>query len=299
MKCMWNLYDEQNESILLRCLVARRRASSLSKRLNFVCVALSLIGVCLARSGENPEATRLYGCIVFAIAAWIAIRILRWWSAACQRKAALLQQYFDASVFSVESEAFKKEALGVCVSESELADWLRGISDKDFGKYKVFDWYVKTRLTDPLERILNCQRECVAWDLTLRWWYFSLSCATSAGIVSLFVWWGWNAVLWKFAYGLLLAGSFLEIVVEGLFRQLRDILRVKEMMCFIRRLENGVAGVQINPVGLVYLQNQLFEHRIVSTYVPDWVYWVSRRCLGRRAEESGRTLVAIKNCRDS
>lgn len=293
---MRNLYDEQNKDLLLRCLVARHRANSLCKSLNFVCLALSVLGVWLAQFAEESKTTRVYVCIVFAVVSWIAIKIFRWWSAVCQRKAALLQQYFDASVFSVESDAFKKEALGVCISESELAEWLQGISTKDFSKLKVRNWYVKSNLEDPLDRILNCQRQCVVWDKALHEGYFVLCCLVALVSVSLFGWMGWDVAVWKVVYRLLMAGSFLGIVVESLFKQFQDILRIREMLGFIRRLEAGASGVMINPNSLMYLQNRLFEHRRVSTLVPDWFYELTRRHVGRRIEEAGRTLAVIKNC---
>ena len=291
---MRNLYDEQNKDLLLRCLVARRRANSLCKSLNFVCLALSVIGVWLAQYAEESETTRAYACVIFAVVSWVAIKIFRWWSAVCQRRAALLQQYFDASVFSVESNAFEKEALGVCVSESELADWLHGISAKDFSKHKVRNWYVKSSLQDPLDRILNCQRQCIIWDKALHEWYFALCSIVALIIVSILGWLGWDEAVWKVVYRLLMAGSFLGIVVEGLFKQFQDVLRIRDMLGFVRRLEAGVAGVAINPTSLVYLQNRLFEHRLVSALVPDWFYKISRSCLQRRIKEACRSLAAIK-----
>ena len=105
---------------------------------------------------------------------------------------------------------------------------------------------------------------------------------------------GWDVAVWKVVYRLLMAGSFLGIVVESLLKQFQDILRIRDVLGFIRRLEAGAAGVTVNPTSLVYLQNRLFEHRIVSTLVPDWFYKVSRSCLKRRIEDAGQSLVAIK-----
>lgn len=280
------LYEAQNEPHLLRCLVARRRMNSRCKTFSCACAVLSLLGVVLGwmADGYGDSNCKLGWFAVVAAISWLMIKLLGCISTATKRKAALLQQYFDARIFAVEASSMGNTALGVSLTDSEIVELINNVSMDDVRDAKVENWYQPTEGLNSFERILDCQCQCVRWEKTQRWCYFVFSSCMVFVICIGGLVMNMDAKLYLFTYRLLLAGAFVEMLVDGAVCQISDLIRIHGIMDLIRRIEHGDAGLSVDFDSLVYLQNRIYEHRREASYIPDWFYWLCHKWLQPRAE---------------
>lgn len=280
------LYEAQNEPHLLRCIVARRRMNSRCKTFSCVCAVLSILGVILGWTvgGCDDSNYKLVWFAVVAAVSWFVIKLLGCISVATKRKAALLQQYFDARIFAVEAPSMGNNALGVSLTDSEIVELINNVSMNDVCDAKVKNWYQPTDGLNSFERILDCQCQCVRWEKTQRWCYFIFSVCIVLVICIGGLLLNMDSKLYLFTYRLLLAGAFIEMLVDGVVCQVTDLIRIHGIMDLIRRIEHGDAGLSVNFDSLVYLQSRIYEHRREASYIPDWFYWLCHKRLQPRAE---------------
>ena len=296
---MKTLYDAQNAPHLLRCLVARRKINSNCKTISFTVACLSVLGVILGFITTYVLDSK---CVLgwFAVAssfAWILAKVFGLWIANEKRKAAQMQQYFDLKIYSYEPNALGAQAFDVGLSDSEIAEIISSVTEKDISEEKVENWYQKTDGLDALERVFDCQRQCVKWEISQRKMY--LVCATLVMIGMSIAWFYANSdvELQVVTYKLFLCGAFLNLVFDGLVGQVRDLIRLQSNLQLVRKIEQREAGLSICPECLIRLQNCIYEHRVNACYIPDWFYSLVRSRLQQRSCRVSAAIAEVKGCK--
>jgi hypothetical protein len=272
----------QNSLRNLRRLAAQRDLYSEAKRIQVWLIAVSTMAVIIwsGLSLANPV-LKPYASLWACCATLLDVLVLSPMVKDKKSKAARIQEEFDCDVLELQWSDCKAGDRAEPELLSKHHD--KGESDPDFEKLK--DWYPANVQKIPLHLArLLCQRSCGWWERNLRQRY-----ARTAMIVVVL------AIIVIVVLGMLSGATVVNAVSVVLMIQPSLILLVRihrenndaaENAERVRKLAEGlwrraVSG-QLTPdeatVESRHLQNEIFDHRVRSPLVFDWIYnWLRDR----------------------
>ncbi|MDD3141174.1 MAG: S-4TM family putative pore-forming effector [Lachnospiraceae bacterium] len=269
-----SIFEQQNDELLLKCLVAQRSEYSFTKkvvtwkgRLTILFILISILS-----SWLDIDWFRAFSCLM-AVSVLIVSKHIDAFISTHIKHAADIQQYFDVVLYSGALGNSKSE-WGPLLTCSDIAN---AVSEIDKSALKdVMNWYSDYSMLAAEQQVFHCQRENVRWDHKLRQEYKSFQIIFFAAIFAVmttaFFW--VNPTLIKL---ICIISGFIPIadyVVTNYLKVNGDIKRLSELEKSCEELELDIiddSSIDIN-AKLISIQNKIHESRINSFTIPDWFY---------------------------
>jgi SMODS-associating 4TM effector domain len=288
--------SRQNAPRILNLLRARRRLYQKAKRCQgaVALITLSLPIVGLAVATFLPEA-RAYVAAAALIFGVCEVIVLDRWNKALLKCAAKLQEEVDCDVLDMRSNEF---LVGPWVDPEEV----HGLATPDLndeGERQLRDWYPVDfgRVPIHVGRIL-CQRENLLYDGNVRKSYGRL---LGFGLIALFV----GLLTYSIAAHLSVEAFILTVMAPATpaFNwALREFFRQRDTVQTLERLKSeseklwrqGVDGAsgQESAERSRELQDAIYNHRVSSPLVFDFLYRFRRDALESQMKAGAKHLVA-------
>ena len=182
---MASIFEEQNQPLFLRCLVAQRMKYAKAKRIRRWELFLVASGVVLDLYASYTEFERFQAfCCLFAVVFVLLVRYLDRWANNLRFHAASIQQYFDYSLFNSRISATRDQWAPLPI-DSEILEQVASVSEQQIIDEKVNDWYSDYSDKEPDCQVFLSQRENTRWSIrqTRRFFIFCIImgiCATLA-----------------------------------------------------------------------------------------------------------------------
>ena len=273
-----NLFNRQNDVILLKSLVSQRRLYSSAKNWGYapgiITVLLAVVAF-LWQKGNSGWSSLIVAGISFL--GWAVAIFGEKYGEILRHKAARIQQYIDREIFK---EAFSAEELELWHDlplAGELSEENAKVTDEDVDKEKVRNWYSDYSELTPSNAVFLCQRENLRWDKKLRLCILLgvLLCLFSSFIV-------WSIKVWNIrvceALPVLIAGAGVaSVLIKIIVGLVLDIVRMGHISTVANVVETNLQhGVNSTPL-LFQLQNLIYDNRCNVVLVPDFIYKILRK----------------------
>ena len=268
-----NIFNRQNDAIILKSLVSQRRLYSSAKCFSYAPWIISLILAVISffwRVGECNMISWIVATISFV--GWEAAIFGEKYGGLLRRKAARIQQFIDREIFK---EAFTAEDLVSWCNVSlvsELSEENAKVSESDIKKEKVRNWYSDYSELNPLHAVFCCQRENLRWDKKLR--VFVLLCVLFCLFFCGIVWCikVWNLKVCEVLPVLVSGGGVVSILIKILVGLIFDLVRMGRISTVTDIVEATLRqGSDPAPL-LITLQGLIYDNRCSVVLIPDFVY---------------------------
>lgn len=290
-----NLFNRQNEAILLKSLVSQRRLYSSAKNWGY---APGIITVLLAVVAFfwHKEDTGKTSLIVAAISfvGWALVIFGEKYGEILRLKAARIQQYIDREIFK---EAFSAEELVSWHNlplAGELSEENAKVTDADIEKEKVRNWYSDYSKLTPSHAVFLCQRENLRWDKKLRVLILiSMLLFLSACV---FVWSikVWNLKVCEALPVLIASAGVVSVLIKIIVGLVLDLVRMGRISTVANVVEvNLQNGVKATPL-LIQLQNLIYDNRCNVVLIPDFIYKMIRNSWQKYEDDIAEAHVEIE-----
>lgn len=293
---MNSIPSKQNEDKNLSLLRARRRLYKSAKRYQgaVVLVTLLLPTVSLSAAAFAPGAMAYIAAAALLFGVCEVIFLDRWHKG-LMKTAAKLQEDFDCDVLEMRRNEFLE---GAAVDPEEVYD----LSAKKFnpdGEQQLRDWYPVAVGSVPMHvgRIL-CQRENLLYDGNVRKTYSRL---LRIGLLLLVA----GLSVYSIAAGLKVDAFLLTVLAPAtpIFNwTLREFFRQRDTVETLERLKSesqklwkkAVEGMPVNEAAerSRELQDAIYNHRVASPLVFDFLYRFRREALEAQMNAGADHLVA-------
>lgn len=286
------IFKNQNTKQLLKCLAAQRHEYSIAKKANMgKDIATIIFGVySMLTSVIDSDLLSALSCL-FAITILIVNRHIDIYTLKHQKNAALIQQYFDATLFSsiVDVDTIK---WGPLPTQTELAESTSTVVDSMLEPFK--NWYNDYSTLSPAWQVFCCQKENIRWDARLRseFKYLVISALSITLIALVITALTINPSIIKFIN---IFAWFLPIADYGFntINKLRDdIARLDLLKKQAEDVEIQLANNNTYQIydKLISLQQKIMDHRQSSILVPDWFYQIRKNKHQKREANIADTL---------
>lgn len=271
-----SIYEAQNYENPLKILVAQRQEYRLGKSANVIegCLIIAHIIIIMIASYVNNDTfsalSLLYTSVLTIISCYIRTHINRH-----RTHAALLQQYFDVTLFS--------SAIGNDPSDwGELptkTDIIESISSIDVSKLEsVKNWYNNYSDYEPTKQVLLCQKANISWDKKLRTemkgYMVILFFAISVVLMALaFI---FNPSFIRFITILTWLSPLAYYFIRNFCSLHKDIKRLEELIQRSDEIDSLLSRRQEATSEIIKLQQLIMDNRKNATLIPDWFYKIRK-----------------------
>lgn len=273
-----NIFNRQNDAILLKSLVSQRRLYSSAKSWGYVprviAVLLAFVASCLQK-GNCDKLSLIVAGISFV--GWVLAIFGEKYGGILRRKAARIQQYIDREIFK---EAFSAEELVLWHDlplTGELSEENAKVTNADIEKEKVRNWYSDYSKLTPSHAAFLCQRENLRWDKRLRVLVLiSVLLCLSACIFA------WSIKVWNLrvceALPILIAGAWVaSIMIKIIVGLVLDLVRMGHISTVANVVETNLQHGVNATLQLIQLQNFIYDNRCNVVLIPDLFYKLMRK----------------------
>jgi ABC-type multidrug transport system fused ATPase/permease subunit len=272
------ILNNQNLDINLDKLIAQRRLYSNAKKVNYLLIGLTVVVPITISFFTNFTTIQIddknWIYVVYAIIVIFAEKILEIYIDRCKKTAASIQEDFDTTIF--------------CLPENELLnttfvdyDVIRKYSKKDKLNAKklnkVRNWYSNEIDIIPYNvAILFCQRMNICYDQHIKRKYnFLLITLSTLTFVIL--------LILALSNGFSLIKFMLEVILPSLpififtFKEFNTSLESVDNLQKLReiieeKLDSISIDDSINIEELRKIQDRIYQNRILSPLIPDFIY---------------------------
>lgn len=272
-----DLFTRQNDSLVLKCQVAKQRLYSKAKfwaylPLEFIVLGLAIVAVEKLSGHESLS----WLVVLVSLAGWCASVMGEYRVDACKRQAAAIQQFVDRYIFR---NAFTDEQLAKWVAvplQSVLAEATAGITEEDIVREKVRNWYSNYSTLPPQLAVLECQKSNLRWDFGLR---LILLSAFVLILITLLIWGifkTWDVPVKHALPALTWGAGVISFFARASIQLVHDLIHIQEISSYTGDIEKHRQNNNDIAEWLVVLQNKIYEHRSKRFLVPDWLYKLCR-----------------------
>lgn len=280
-----SVYKSQQRPHIKRCIAVQRQIYSEGKRYNTIQILLLFLVVAFVGYATffntgfmhfTKEDVRAAATAVNVMCV-VGIQIISEKCREKQEKAASLQQYIDASLFS--------EAIG---NEIEMWRYVKDRTEIDeiLSQYPNYDgstikaWYEDYSMDIPIVQVLKCQMENISWDDYLRGYYLCLTnLIISVICLSMLLGWyfsGWNIIV--FWMMLSCAAPLVKYYWFGVKHRIeKDHANLAKMKGFANHLLQEILEHKLKDeeciMKLINFQQQIYDSRKSCFLIPDWFHF--------------------------
>lgn len=273
-----NIFNRQNNSILLKSLVSQRRLYSFAKSWGYVSGVITVLLAIVASCWQKESCDRLSLIVaVLSFVGWLFAIFGEKYGEILRHKAARIQQYIDREIFK---EAFSAEELVLWHDlplSGELSEENAKVTDADIEKERVRNWYSDYSKMTPSHAVFLCQKENLRWDKKLRVRIlisilFCLSVCTFVWPIKV-----WNLKVSE-ALPVLIAGAGVaSVLIKIIVGLVLDLVRMGHITTVANVAETNLqSGVNVAPL-LIQLQNLIYDNRCNVVLIPDFFYMLTRK----------------------
>ena len=289
-----SIYERQNDTAMLRCLVAQRaeynRAKVILKwknRLTCVLAVLSIVATWL-----NLDLLTAVSFLA-TVGISIAFKHMDKYIDGIKKHAASIQQYIDATLYSEVLET-NLEIWGVLPTNSDLAE-TAGFQD-DAMLESVKNWYSDFSGLPAVQQVYNCQRENIRWDSRLRKSFSIFQIIiyfVVAGIAVMVAMWK-NPELVQLICVLSWFMPIIDIACTNYQVLNNDIKRLEALHKEIEDSESVIKKGNLTESidKLIAIQEKIKENRENSYSIPEWFY---QSCLSRFQKQEDAIATAVQD----
>ncbi|HEX7965309.1 MAG TPA: S-4TM family putative pore-forming effector [Gammaproteobacteria bacterium] len=279
----------QNAPEQLQLLAAQRAIYSRAKTILATQLILALpVAILLSFAALYFPASRPYTGLAGVVIATFDAVILTKWQASLRKAAAEVQEAFDCAVLGLPWNQVKVKK----PSPETIAEWSQRYSDPD-NSAPLRDWYRPEfgELPVGIAR-LYCQRSNIVWDARQRRIYSRILPFMAAGICVLVVTMGLH---WQLTMATIVLAAVLPLA--PLFRlSYRDYQdhngaanRQEEI---IRQIDGALEREATDASFARAVQDEIYDYRVRSGLVFDWVFKVLRKSSEDRAKGGAQRVLA-------
>lgn len=273
-----DICNGQNLGINIDKLLAQRRLYSNAKKVNYFLIFLTVlipIIISLITNFASIEINdRHWIYVLYAVVAIVLEKIFEIYIDRCKKTAASIQEDFDTTIFALP----ENELLNTTYVD---ADIIRKYSKKDKNNTekvnKVTNWYSKEiENIDTNIAILFCQRMNICYDQNIKRKYNMLLIISSIVtflillVFSLFN----NFTLMKFMIEVILPSiPIFSFTYNEFNTNLESVDNLQKLREIIEQNLNSISiSDSINDEELRRIQDRIYQNRILSPLIPDFIY---------------------------
>lgn len=272
------IFEKQNIDINIDRLLAQRRLYTNAKKVNYFLIALTIIipiTISFTTNFSKMEINEKHWIyVLYTVIAILLEKILEIYIDRCKKTAASIQEDFDTTIFPLKAN----ELLNTTFVD---ADIIRKYSRKDRNNTdkitKVTNWYSKEIQIIPTNvAILFCQRMNICYDQNIKKKYnqllFFLSILTFLILLGL-------ALSNEFS----LMKFMIEVILPSIpifnftYKEYNTSLESVDNLQKLREIiEANLKSISINDTidedELRRIQDRIYQNRILSPLIPDFIY---------------------------
>lgn len=272
------IFEKQNININIDRLLAQRRLYTNAKRVNYFLIVLTiLVPICISfitNFSEMKIDEKHWIYVLFTVVAIVLEKIFEIYIDRCKKTAASIQEDFDTTIFPLKSN----ELLNTTFVDAEV---IRKYSKKDRNNpkkiSKVTNWYSKEiQIVSTNVAILFCQRMNICYDQNIKKKYnqllIILSLLTFLILLSLAL--SNDFSLMKFMIEVILPSipifAFTYKEYNTSLESVDNLQKLREI------IEDNLKSISINDTidedELRRIQDRIYQNRILSPLIPDFIY---------------------------
>lgn len=272
------IFEKQNVDINIDRLLAQRRLYTNAKRVNYFLIVLTiLVPICISfitNFSEMKIDEKHWIYVLFTVVAIVLEKIFEIYIDRCKKTAASIQEDFDTTIFPLKTN----ELLNTTFVDAEV---IRKYSKKDKNNRKkiskVTNWYSKEIQIVPTNvAILFCQRMNICYDQNIKKKYnqllIMLSLLTFLILLSLAL--SNDFSLMKFMIEVILPSipifAFTYKEYNTSLESVDNLQKLREI------IEDNLKSISINDTidedELRRIQDRIYQNRILSPLIPDFIY---------------------------
>lgn len=273
-----NIFNRQNLDINIDKLLAQRRLYSNAKKVNYFLISLTVILPIIISLITNFTIIEIYDkhwiYVLYTVIAIVLEKIFEIYIDRCKKTAASIQENFDTTIFPLP----ENELLNTTYVDSDI---IRKYSKKDKNNIKkvnkVINWYSKEiENINTNIAILFCQRMNICYDQNIKKKYNMLLVILS--IMTFIILFGFslfnNFSLMKFMIEVILP---LIPIFTFTYKEFNTNLESVDNLQKLREIiEQNLNSISINDSidveELRRIQDRIYQNRILSPLIPDFIY---------------------------
>lgn len=273
-----DIFNTQNLDINIDKLLAQRRLYSNAKKVNYFLISLTVIIPIIVSLITNLTIIEIndkhWIYVLYTVIAIIMEKIFEIYIDRCKKKAASIQEDFDTTIFPLP----ENELLNTTFVD---ADIIRTYSKKDKNNAKkvekVTNWYSKEiENIDTNIAILFCQRMNICYDQNIKKKYNILLIILS--ILTFIILLGFslsnNFSLMKFMIEVILPSiPIFTFTYKEFNTNLESVDNLQKLREIIEENLNSISiNDSISIEELRRIQDRIYQNRILSPLIPDFIY---------------------------
>lgn len=273
-----DIFNTQNLDINIDKLLAQRRLYSNAKKVNYFLISLTVIIPIIVSLITNLTIIEIndkhWIYVLYTVIAIIMEKIFEIYIDRCKKKAASIQEDFDTTIFPLP----ENELLNTTFVD---ADIIRTYSRKDKNNAKkvekVTNWYSKEiENIDTNIAILFCQRMNICYDQNIKKKYNILLIILS--ILTFIILLGFslsnNFSLMKFMIEVILPSiPIFTFTYKEFNTNLESVDNLQKLREIIEENLNSISiNDSISIEELRRIQDRIYQNRILSPLIPDFIY---------------------------
>ncbi|URC14826.1 S-4TM family putative pore-forming effector [Flavobacterium sp. B183] len=273
-----DIFDRQNLDINIDKLLAQRRLYSNAKKVNYILISLTVFIPIIISLIVNFTIIKIndknWIYVLYTVVAIVLEKIFEIYIDRCKKTAASIQEDFDTTIFPIS----ENELLNTTYVDSDI---IRKYSKKDKNiprkVNKVTNWYSKEiENIDTNIAILFCQRMNICYDQNIKKKYnillIILSFFTFLILLgfSLFN----NFSLMKFMIEVILPSiPIFTFTYKEFNTNLESVDNLQKLREIIEQNLNSISiNDSIDVEELRRIQDRIYQNRILSPLIPDFIY---------------------------
>jgi len=282
------LYQKQNNSRILKCLVAQRRLYSAAKRWSYAPKITNLILLVLAFSNLCEDSVWGWVLAGIALVSWLISTVGDEIVKSFRVKAAKTQQYIDREIYIEAFSDVDMSAWNSIPLKSELDKEIADIDDADIEKEKVRNWYSDYSAFSPQEAVFCCQRENLRWDRKLRIIAIVVTLALFIILCASVMCKVWELKVKDVLPVLIPAAELASALLTALFGLFLDCVRSAQLSAVSAIIELGLERNENVLSNLIDFQNLIYNNRCSVVFIPDILYKCFRKIFQKKEDAIAR-----------
>lgn len=273
-----DIFNGQNLSINIDKLLAQRRLYANAKKVNYFLIFLTVLTPIIISLITNFTIIEFndkhWIYVLYAVVAIVLEKIFEIYIDRCKKAAASIQEDFDTTVFPLP----ENELLNTTFVDSDI---IRKYSKKDKNNNKkvnkVTNWYSKEiENIDTNIAILFCQRMNICYDQNIKRKYNMLLIISSilTFLILLVFSLSNNITLMKFMIEVILPSiPIFSFTYKEFNTNLESVDNLQKLREIIEQNLNSISiNDSINVEELRRIQDRIYQNRILSPLIPDFIY---------------------------
>ena len=273
-----DILNKQNLEINIDKLLAQRRLYLNAKKVNYLLISISVFIPIIISLVTNftilviNDKNWIY--VLFTVIAIVLEKVFEIYIDRCKKTAASIQENFDTTIFQLS----ENELLNTTFVDSDI---IRKYSRKDKNNNKkvekVTNWYSKEiENINTNVAILFCQRMNICYDQNIKKKYNILLIILS--ILTFFILLGFslfnNFSLMKFMIEVILPSiPIFSFTYQEFNTNLESVDNLQKLREIIEQNLNSISiNNSINVEELRRIQDRIYQNRILSPLIPDFIY---------------------------